>query len=240
MEVPHRTDVLLCRPDGTLWSCLSQIWNLANRRGDVALSREDFYIAMYLVSMGQQGLFVSRDGFMEATGSHRSLAPPFFHGITLPAAAPVPSAAAPVAVSGGACGGWWNDRALAWLLACARETAVTCTSHRTVVTFSRSKHRLSLVWCGCLAMDVAMDVAVAVDVVLSVSQVPIPGPSVRMTFPSTSSSSSITVSTGSSQALPLPHCSTSLASTSRCDIHGGVNARLYGRVHAWVSVDVIS
>ncbi len=76
-----------CRP----W----QIWNLSNRRGDVALSRDDFYIAMYLVSLGQQGLIVSRDTFLEATGSHRQLPLPFFNGVAL--AAPSPAAGAPAA-----------------------------------------------------------------------------------------------------------------------------------------------
>jgi hypothetical protein len=63
---------------------LLQIWNLSNRRGDVSLSREDFYIAMYLVSMGQNGLQVSKDAFLEATHSRRQLPLPHFAGVPLP------------------------------------------------------------------------------------------------------------------------------------------------------------
>ncbi len=66
---------------------IAQIWNLSNRRGDTALSREDFYIAMYLVSMGQQGLPVSRDSFAEATLQRRQLPLPVFHGVPIPAPA---------------------------------------------------------------------------------------------------------------------------------------------------------
>jgi hypothetical protein len=38
-----------CSPITTLPLPLSQDWNLSNKRGDTALNREEFYVAMYLV-----------------------------------------------------------------------------------------------------------------------------------------------------------------------------------------------
>ncbi len=43
----------------------SQIWQLSNRSGEPHLSRDDFYIAMFLVSLAQHGVPLSRASFAQ-------------------------------------------------------------------------------------------------------------------------------------------------------------------------------